>query len=175
MIVDSLGVPLDLGRRIRWATEAQRRAARRRDGGCVFPGCDARIMWCDVHHCIHDEHGGATDLCNLVCLCRHHHGVTHRKGWSVHVDNDGWAIFTSPTGQQFWGQRHGRQRAGPPRTPTTGPTSTNTEHPAREPPGSYVMPGRYQRPEDPHAIAHARQPTLRRLEGVRSEVQTVGP
>ena len=167
VIVDSLGVPLDLGRRVRWATEAQRRTARRRDGGCVFPGCDARVMWCDVHHCIHDEQGGATDLCNLVCLCRHHHGLAHRKGWSVLVDGDGWAIFTSPSGQPFWGQRHGRQRAGPPPDPSHWPDINEHRAPGTEPLGSFVVPGRFQRTEDPHAIAHARQLTLRRIDDLR--------
>jgi hypothetical protein len=164
LIVDSLGVPLDLGHRFRWATDAQRRAARRRDGGCTFPGCDARVMWCDVHHCIHDEHGGTTDLCNLVCLCRHHHGVVHRTGWSVLVDGDGWAIFASPSGPRFWGQRHGRQREGPPPDPSHWPDVTHrlrTSDP--EPLGSFVVPGRYQRTEDPLAKAHARQLTLRRM------------
>jgi hypothetical protein len=159
LIVDRHGVPLDLGRRVRWATDAQRRAVRCRDGGCVFPGCDARIMWCDVHHCIHDEHGGATDLCNLVCLCRNHHGVVHRTDWSVHLDADGWAIFTSPSGQQFWGQRHARQRAGPPPDPRP--------QPATQTPGSFVVPGRYQHPENPYAIAHTRQLVLQRVDALR--------
>ncbi|MGZ4710276.1 MAG: hypothetical protein ACXWBN_16195, partial [Acidimicrobiales bacterium] len=38
LIVDSLGVPLDLGRQVRLATRDQRRALKHRDGGCVFPG-----------------------------------------------------------------------------------------------------------------------------------------
>lgn len=129
LVVDRLGIPLDLGRRFRWASDGQRRAARRRDGGCVFPGCDARVMWCDVHHCLHDQHGGATDLCNLVCLCRHHHGVAHRTGWSVFLDADGWAVFTSPSGQTFWGQRHGRQRAGPPPEPANRATTDEARPP----------------------------------------------
>ena len=164
VIVDSLGVPLDLGRRVRWATEAQRRAARRRDGGCVFPGCDARVMWCDVHHCIHDEHGGATDLCNLVCLCRHHHGVAHRNGWSVHVDADGWAIFTSPIRPALLGPTPRPTTAGPPPDPSHWPDINQHRTPGTEPPGSFVVPGRYHRPEDPHAIAHTRQLTLRRVD-----------
>jgi hypothetical protein len=41
---------LDVGRRHRLATSAQRRAVRARDGGCVSPGCDRRVDWCDVHH-----------------------------------------------------------------------------------------------------------------------------
>ena len=81
LIVDSLGIPLDLGRRIRLATEAQRRAIRSRDGGCAFPGCDAPHRWCEAHHCVpwSAEHG-RTDCANLVSLCRHHHSVVHREG-----------------------------------------------------------------------------------------------
>jgi hypothetical protein len=161
LIVDRLGVPLDLGRSARWATDGQRRAARRRDGGCVFPGCDARIMWCDTHHCVHDEHGGHTDLCNLVCLCRHHHGVVHRAGWSVHLDADGWAVFTSPSGQCFWGQRHQRTRAGPPPAPVSRRES-------RKPPrGAIVLPGRHQGREDPHEIAFTHQLTANRIDNLR--------
>jgi hypothetical protein len=163
LIVDGLGVPLDHGRHVRWADEAQRRAARRRDGGCVFPGCDARVMWCDVHHCIHWDHNGVTDLCNLLCLCRRHHGVAHRKGWSVLVDADGWAIFCSPSGQRFWGQRHGRQREGPPPDPTTWPDTNPHHEPGTVPAGSFIVPGRYHRTEDPHVMAEARQLTLGRL------------
>ena len=42
LIADSLGVPLDMGREIRLANRRQRRALAKRDGGCIFPGCDAR-------------------------------------------------------------------------------------------------------------------------------------
>lgn len=168
LVVDNLGVPLDLGRRFRWATDAQRQAARRRDGGCVFPGCDAPVTWCDVHHCIHDEHGGATDLCNLVCLCRHHHGVVHRTGWSVLVDGDGWAVLASPSGSLSWGQRHGRQREGPPPDPRGLPrTADRCRATGPEPPSSFVVPGRYQRTEDPHVTAHARQLVLDRVADLR--------
>jgi hypothetical protein len=41
LVVSSHGVPLHMGRATRLATPAQRRAAAVRDGGCVFPGCDA--------------------------------------------------------------------------------------------------------------------------------------
>jgi hypothetical protein len=136
LIVDRLGVPLDLGRGARLASDGQRTAVRRRDGGCTFTGCDAKIMWCAVHHCIHDQDGGATDLCNLISLCFHHHGVVHRNGWSVRLDTDGWAIFRTPTGHLFWGQRHGRQREGPPPDPLLG------HHETRPAGGTQVLPGR---------------------------------
>jgi hypothetical protein len=104
---------LDLGRHVRLASTAQRRAAAARDGGCVFPGCDAPIAWTDNHHVEHYERGGATAVQNLALLCRRHHGITHRKGWEMHATPDGWFWWRSPTGHTFVSQRHGRQRAGP--------------------------------------------------------------
>jgi hypothetical protein len=117
VVVDSLGVPLDLGRTVRYATAAQRRALALRDGGCVFPGCLAPPSWCDAHHLDEYHLGGGTDLERLAGLCRHHHGVTHRRGWQMSATSDGWFCWRSPAGHRFWSQRHGRQRAGP--TPPT--------------------------------------------------------
>ena len=136
LIVDSLGVPLDLGDGARFASDGQRRAVRNRDGGCAFTGCNAKVMWCDVHHCIHWKNNGVTDLCNLICLCRRHHGVIHRNGWDVRLDTDGWPIFKTPTGRLFWGQRHGRQREGPPPDPAHVNADPNP------PGGTQVIPGR---------------------------------
>jgi hypothetical protein len=120
VVVDSLGVPLDLGRHVRLATAAQRRAIAARDGGCVFPGCDAPIAWTDNHHIRHFEHGGTTDIANLAALCRRHHGVSHRKGWTMHATSDGWFSWQTPTGLTFWSQRHGRRRSDPPPPPNRG-------------------------------------------------------
>ncbi len=86
VIVNSLGVPIDMGRSVRLATPAQRRALTVRDGGCIFPGCNAPAAWCDAHHVNHFEDGGPTDLNNLALLCRHHHGITHRTGWTMKID-----------------------------------------------------------------------------------------
>ena len=72
-----------MGRHLRHATRAQRRALARRDGGCVFPGCDDPVSWCDAHHVTPWEQNGRTDITNLALLCRHHHGVTHRTGWTM--------------------------------------------------------------------------------------------
>jgi hypothetical protein len=113
VVVDSLGVPLDLGRHVRFATTAQRRAVASRDGGCCFPGCDAPIAWTDNHHVEHHERGGVTAVENLVAVCRRHHGVAHRTGWAMALTSDGWSSWRTPTGNTFWGQRHGRIRPGP--------------------------------------------------------------
>jgi hypothetical protein len=128
VVVDHLGVPLDMGRTIRYANTAQRRAMAVRDGGCVFPGCTAPPTWCDAHHLDEYHLGGATNVNRLVSLCRHHHGIAHRNGWTLQIEPNGWAWWQTPTGHTFWAQRHHRQHPGPapPATPAPG-TGTETE------------------------------------------------
>jgi hypothetical protein len=99
LTVTRFGEPLNLGRARRLASESQRRAAHIRDRGCVFPNCDAPVSWTDLHHVQHWRHGGPTDLQNLACLCRRHHGVVHSKGWSMARGPDGSWVFTTPTGR----------------------------------------------------------------------------
>jgi hypothetical protein len=70
------------GRRSRTVPTALRRALRRRDGGCRFPGCENR-RFVDAHHVRHWAHGGETSLGNLVLLCRHHHRAVHEGGYRV--------------------------------------------------------------------------------------------
>jgi hypothetical protein len=112
-VLDSLGLPTDMGRATRVPTQAQRRALALRDGGCTFPGCDARISWTDAHHTRRWGRGGNTDVPLLALVCRRHHRVAHRHGWSVSLDAEGWTQWTTPTGRTFEGQRHQRTRAGP--------------------------------------------------------------
>jgi hypothetical protein len=108
MIVDGAGTPLAVGRTRRHATPTQRRALAVRDGGCAFPGCDAPPRWTDAHHITPWQHGGTTDLDNLVLLCRHHHGVIHRTGWTItHTGHQHFEI-TTPTGTRLTAQRRGR-------------------------------------------------------------------
>ena len=94
VVLDTLGNPVDLGRTTRLAPPALRRALEVRDGGCVFPGCDAPSTWCDLHHVVHWADGGPTSADNLASLCRHHHGVTHRNGWTMTTDPDRPQRFT---------------------------------------------------------------------------------
>ncbi len=122
MVVDTLGVPLDMGRKIRLANQDQRRAVGRRDGGCVFPGCDAPIGWCDVHHVVWWTRDGLTDCWNLALLCRHHHGLAHRRGWSMTTTGDHWFTWTTPSGTTLHSQRHRG------RSPTIHP---DLQHPPR--------------------------------------------
>jgi hypothetical protein len=103
-----------MGRKVRLATTTQRRAARIRDGGCVFPGCDEPPERCRMHHINLWDHGGLTDFAVLAALCPHHHGVTHRNHWHMHATPDAWFYWQTPTGRTIWSQRHGRQHPGPP-------------------------------------------------------------
>jgi Domain of unknown function (DUF222)/HNH endonuclease len=76
--------PLEVGRATRVVSAAQRVALAVRDGGCRYPGCDRPPAWCDAHHLRHWLHGGATDLANLVLLCRTHHRAVHEGGQHLH-------------------------------------------------------------------------------------------
>ncbi len=82
-ILDRLGMPIAVRERLRHPDRAMRRALETRDGGCIFPGCDAPPGWCDAHHVTHYAHDGRTVATNLALLCRHHHGVIHRTGWHM--------------------------------------------------------------------------------------------
>jgi len=108
VIVDALGVPLDLGRSVRAFSPAQRRAALVRDGGCVHPGCDAPPTWTQLHHLDEVRLGGATDVRRSATLCPTHHAVWHAPGWSARLRDDGFLDLTTPTGRRMTSQRHGR-------------------------------------------------------------------
>jgi hypothetical protein len=71
-----------MGRKTRAVPPALRRALRRRDGGCRFPGCSQR-HGVDAHHIQHWAHGGRTDLENLVELCQFHHRALHDGRCSI--------------------------------------------------------------------------------------------
>jgi hypothetical protein len=84
LVIDpDTNTPLFVGRASRYATREQRRALMVRDGGCVFPGCDAPASWCDAHHVIPWDEGGTTDIDNLALLCRRHHGYAHSNRWTL--------------------------------------------------------------------------------------------
>jgi hypothetical protein len=97
---DSAWLPLRVGRTQRTATAAQLKALAVRDGGCIHPGCSRTPAFCDAHHVVHWTDGGATDLDNLVLLCRHHHRTLHHGAWSISRDPGSPGLFwtTSPDG-----------------------------------------------------------------------------
>jgi len=88
--------PLDVGRTTRVVQPAQRVALAVRDGGCVFPGCDRPLSWCEAHHLVHWLDGGPTDLDNLVLVCRAHHRAVHEGGWRLVRQPDGQLTAAPP-------------------------------------------------------------------------------
>ncbi len=86
IIVDTNGVVLDVGRAQRLATKAQRRALRAMYATCGVPGCRVAYDHCQPHHIHWWEHGGPTDLDNLIPLCSKHHHAVHDSGWVLIMD-----------------------------------------------------------------------------------------
>ncbi len=96
VVMSGASVPLDVGRTHRLVTPAQRAALNARDGGCAFPNCDRPARWADAHHIRHWLDGGATDLANMVLLCRRHHRIIHHSEWEVRMSAVGIPEFIPP-------------------------------------------------------------------------------
>jgi hypothetical protein len=80
------GTILDLGRSQRTWSTAQRRAARLRDSGCVWPKCQASLAHCDLHHLDFWSLGGRTDHDKSAHLCPFHHWLVHHRNWQIWRD-----------------------------------------------------------------------------------------
>jgi hypothetical protein len=90
---------LNLGRTTRVASKAQRRALRALYATCAVPGCRVAYDHCKLHHRIWWEHGGVTDLANLVPLCERHHHAIHDDGWVLHLGPNRELTIHLPDGQ----------------------------------------------------------------------------
>ena len=98
-MLEENGDVLSVGRRTRAIPPSLRRALRRRDGRCQFPGCSA-TRFVDAHHIQHWADGGETELDNLTELCRHHHRLVHEGGFGV-ARHGGELQFTRPDGSKI--------------------------------------------------------------------------
>ncbi|WAJ33267.1 DUF222 domain-containing protein [Arthrobacter sp. FX8] len=78
---------LDLGRKTRLFTPAQRTALTTRDQGCAFPNCTIPAPWCEAHHITYWTHGGPTTTNNGALLCSHHHHLIHKEQWTITTTN----------------------------------------------------------------------------------------
>ncbi|NEN04540.1 DUF222 domain-containing protein [Diaminobutyricibacter tongyongensis] len=87
---------LDLGRKQRLFSPAQKHALAERDGGCAWTGCPHPPSYTQAHHIRWWERDtGPTDLKNGILLCSHHHHRVHDDGWDIQVrDHIPW--FTPP-------------------------------------------------------------------------------
>ena len=96
VVFNEAGGVLAYGRERRLASRGQRLALVARDGGCTFPGCDRPAAWTEVHHIHEWAAGGATDLDNMVLLCRFHHRHFAAVGWQVRMSADGLPEWIPP-------------------------------------------------------------------------------
>ena len=111
------------------------RFVRLRDGGCRFPGCSIPARQCDLDH-VRPWPTGPTDPHNLIALCRRHHRIKQRDGWTVRLHPDGRVTWTDPSGRRHttWAVDHlhlGDTAAGTtlPSEPTSSTeTSRRTRH-----------------------------------------------
>ncbi len=90
---------MNLGRKRRTASDAQRAALIYRDKQCI--GCGASAHRCFAHHVQFWRHGGPTDFANLVLVCNKCHHSIHDDNWQVtqHPDTGHWK--TSPPPDPF--------------------------------------------------------------------------
>ena len=87
VVLDAEGVPVEVSTTVRTVPAGLWRGLLVRDGGCVWPGCDAPASWCDVAHgrdAFTD--GGKLCLDNAMLLCRRHHRRFDAGSRRVHID-----------------------------------------------------------------------------------------
>ncbi len=113
--LDQRGVPIDVGRKHRTATDAQWAALRSLYRTCAWKSCDRPLTWCQAHHINEWEHDGPTDLCNLIPLCNHHHHAVHEGRWSVKLSPTTRKLDIYDPDRVLWGI------AEPDRTPSASP------------------------------------------------------
>jgi hypothetical protein len=86
--------PLDVGRKRRFHTKAQRIAMAVRDQGCVAEGCERPGSWCHAHHLIPWSEGGGTSVKDGVLLCPRHHTLAHHQDYDLTHHPEGQISFT---------------------------------------------------------------------------------
>jgi hypothetical protein len=96
LVLNGAGVPLDIGRSQRLASAAQRRALEAAHDTCAFDGCAVAFHACQVHHIEYWEHGGPTDLDNMVPLCSRHHHAAHEGGWTLRLKPGSRTLLAQP-------------------------------------------------------------------------------
>jgi len=163
-IFDTNHQPLVAGRQIRLFNRAQRRLLAIRDGGCVWPGCDKPLNWCQLHHLTPWKPVGETNIDNGAHLCTHHHILVHH-GWSLTYDpHNGWtATHNTPHQNQSRrtiSQRHLTERLKARRQRTHHPQPAHTAHraPTRSPGPLPPEPIRGPHPRPPRGNPNTKHP-----------------
>jgi 5-methylcytosine-specific restriction protein A len=99
VVTDGRSSVLDYGTTTRTVPAALWNALVLRDEHCRQPGCDRPAHWCEAHHVVPWQEGGATSLDNLVLKCTRHHHVGHLPGWREKLEPSGALVVTDPQGR----------------------------------------------------------------------------
>lgn len=133
-VLGGASLPLDLGRRSRLFSTAQRVVLAQRDQGCAFPHCDRPSSWCEAHHAGRPwSRGGTTDIDQGVLLCSYHHHQVHDQHWQIRFDpEDGYPEFRHPT-QSRWQQNSRYRLVRPGDTARRDPGRVQADLPGSKP------------------------------------------
>ena len=93
MVLGGRSEPLDLGRKRRFHSPAQRLAMAHRDGGCTAVGCDRPPSMCQAHHDTPWSKGGPTTVGDGRLLCGHHHRRVHDPHYEHRTEPSGRISF----------------------------------------------------------------------------------
>ena len=103
VVLRGASMPLDVGRSQRTATSHQQTALQAIYATCAVPACTTAVTQCEIHHIRRWEHGGRTDLSNLLPLCGYHHHVMHRERWKLNMDEQRHVLIVLPDGTTLSG------------------------------------------------------------------------
>ncbi|MEU7942736.1 HNH endonuclease signature motif containing protein [Microbispora bryophytorum] len=99
LVMDAEGQVLDMGRKVRLATPAQRRAVYARYATCWIDGCPLPATMCQIDHADNWSTGGLTDLKLLGPACQFHNRdrYQHPDRYTRHkTGTDRWAFTYHP-------------------------------------------------------------------------------
>ncbi|MEU7941061.1 HNH endonuclease signature motif containing protein [Microbispora bryophytorum] len=123
LVMDAEGQVLDMGRKVRLATPAQRRAVYARYATCWIDGCPLPATMCQIDHADNWSTGGLTDLKLLGPACQFHNRdrYQHPDRYTRHkTGTDRWAFTYQPTRPgKPWRTRHQAEQ-GPPQRQDPG-------------------------------------------------------
>ncbi len=100
LVMDVDGQVLDMGRKVRLATPAQRRAVYARYATCWIDGCPLPATMCQIDHADNWSNGGLTDLKLLGPACQFHNRDRYRhpdRYTRRKAGTDRWAFTYQPT------------------------------------------------------------------------------
>ncbi len=110
LVMDADGQVLDMGRKVRLATPAQRRAVYARYATCWIDGCPLPATMCQIDHADNWSTGGLTDLKLLGPACQFHNRdrYRHPDRYTRHkIGTDRWTFTYHPAHTRLRSPRHG--------------------------------------------------------------------